>query len=84
MDQQRIRHRSIQLVQALRPRKELEILLPKQLVVSEFTTGSVVEVHDAPFDAVVVAEVVLHVFFTQGLLPLHFGLLELLLVLDCV
>jgi len=59
MNQNCIRDSSVELLQTLGAHKELKILLPKEFVLFKLATTSVIKVHDAPLDAVVVSEICL-------------------------
>ena len=83
MDQECICDSSVELIQTLCFDQELEILLPEQLVLLELTASTIVEVHDAALDAVVVSKVCLsRASLVQGLLCLDLDALEIPLVLD--
>ena len=70
MHQKSIGHRSVQFLQRLDSCQELKILFPDQFVLLILAAGSIIEMHDPSLDAIIVAEVVLHLAFSQGFLPL--------------
>ena len=83
MHQECIGHRSVQFLQRLDSCQELKILLPDKLVLLILAAGTIIEVHNPSLDAIIVAEVVLHLALSQSFLPLVLDSIQLLLVLDC-
>ena len=75
-------HDSVQFLNALCLHKELEILLPKDLVLFKFTASPIVQMHDTPFDSTVVSEISVHLL--QLFLLLVFDPFKTLFVFDRV
>ena len=83
MNQNCIRYSSIELLQALGAYKELKVLLPKQLVLLELATTSIVQVHNAALNAVVMTEIPLNIL-GDNLLSLGLDRVQLSFILDSV
>ena len=77
-----IRDDSIEFLNTLCLDKELEVLLPEQLVLLELATCAVVQVHDPSLDAIVVPEITFDITLGHGLLPLVLQSLKLSFILD--
>ena len=81
MDQKSVGNCPVQLLQTFGPHQELQVLLPHHLVLLELPAGPVVQVHDAPLDAIIVPKICLaRAALRLGLLAFDLDSLELLFV----